>query len=185
MMPSAIQEKDQSPLPNTLSLPVIHPSTLLIGKKRALDYLTPALFRLNNNGELVIKATGSLSIVTAVNVAEMIKRDVKGLVTKSVTIGTDELVIASGERKRMSCIEIHLIKIHPLSSAKEPTVNNIFDSNSVTEGSTTLEKIKTYPTVAIEEKNAVKNLQVRKKVPTTSKSVGKKTIRSRKKKSSV
>jgi len=96
----------------------IPPSVLLIGKKRTLDYIAPALFRINNTGELIIKATGSLSIVTAVDVAEMVKRDVENLATQSITLGTDELVIATGERKRMSCIEIHLIKVRPIAVAQ-------------------------------------------------------------------
>jgi len=100
----------------------IPPSVLLVGKKRALDYIAPALFRINNTGELIIKATGSLSIVTAVDVAEMIKCDVENLATQSITIGTDELVIATGERKRMSCIEIHLIKVSPIAVV-QPTVD--------------------------------------------------------------
>lgn len=110
MMTSVVQFKEQ---PSPQISKQIPPSVLLIGKKFAVDYIAPALFRLNTTGELVIKATGSLSIVTAVNVAEMVKRNIQGLFTKSITVGTDELVIATGERKRMSCIEIHLTKTNP------------------------------------------------------------------------
>lgn len=92
----------------------IPPSVLLIGKKRTLDYVPPALHRINDTGELVIKATGSLSIVTAVDVAEIVKRDVASVTTQSITVGTDELRVATGELKRMSCIEIHLIKVSPI-----------------------------------------------------------------------
>jgi DNA-binding protein Alba len=94
------------------SRPQVLLSVLLIGKKYAVEYIAPALFRLNTTGELVIKATGSLSIVTAVYVAQLVKRDVGDLVTKSITIGTDELTVVggSGISKRMSCIEIHLAK---------------------------------------------------------------------------
>lgn len=88
---------------------------LLIGKKHTLDYIAPALYRINNTGELVIKATGSLSIVTAVDVAEIVKRDVADIKTRSITVGTDELRIATGELKRMSCIQIHLIKYSPIA----------------------------------------------------------------------
>ena len=94
------------------SRPQVLPSVLLIGKKYAVEYIAPTLFRLNTTGELVIKATGSLSIVTAVDVAQLVKRDVGDLVTKSITVGTDELTVVggSGISKRMSCIEIHLAK---------------------------------------------------------------------------
>jgi DNA-binding protein Alba len=101
------------------SRPQVPPSVLLIGKKRTLDYVAPALYRINNTGELVIKAIGSLSIVTAVDVAEIVKRDVDVL-TKSITVGTDELKIVTGETKRMSCIEIHLIKNNPIAVAAAP-----------------------------------------------------------------
>jgi DNA-binding protein Alba len=111
MMATVVQEK--TPLVQNK----IPPSVLLIGKKRTLDYIAPALFRVNNTGELIIKATGSLSIVTAVDVAEMVKRDVENLAIQSITLGTDELTIATGERKRMSCIEIHLIKVSPIAVA--------------------------------------------------------------------
>ena len=96
------------------SRPQVPPSVLLIGKKRALDYVAPALYRINNTGELIIKATGSLSIVTAVDVAEIVKRDTADIATQCITVGTDELRIATGEVKRMSCIEIHLIKVSPI-----------------------------------------------------------------------
>ena len=102
------------------SRPLVPPSVLLIGKKRTLDYVAPALYRINNTGELIIKATGSLSIVTAVDVAEIVKRDVADMGTQSITIGTDELKIATGGVKRMSCIEIHLIKVSPMALAVPP-----------------------------------------------------------------
>jgi DNA-binding protein Alba len=95
------------------SWPQILPSVLLIGKKYAVEYIALALFRLNTTGELVIKATGSLSIVTAADVAKLVKRDMGDLVTRWITVGTDELttvVGGSGIGKRMSCIEIHLAK---------------------------------------------------------------------------
>lgn len=98
--------------------PQVPPSVLLIGKKRTLDYVAPALSRINNTGELIIKATGSLSIVTAVDVAEIVKRDVVDIKTESITIGTDELRVATGELKRMSCIQIHLIKYNPMAVAQ-------------------------------------------------------------------
>jgi DNA-binding protein Alba len=100
---------------------VVPPSVLLIGKKHAANYVMPGLFRLNNTGELVIKATGSLSIVTAVDVAEIIKRDVENVITKTISLGTDSFVISTGESKRMSCIEIKMSKLQP-KSEQEPAV---------------------------------------------------------------
>jgi DNA-binding protein Alba len=107
MMTSVIQQMPDS---TNSSTRVIPPSVLIIGKKRALDYIAPALFRLNNIGELVIKATGSLSIVTAVDVAEIVKRDSDIVATSSIELGTDAFVISTGETRRMSCIEIKLVK---------------------------------------------------------------------------
>ncbi|AFU57435.1 DNA/RNA-binding protein Alba [Candidatus Nitrososphaera gargensis Ga9.2] len=109
MMTAIVEQKTS--LEPRLHVP---PAVLLIGKKRTLDYVAPALYRINSTGELIIKAIGSLSIVTAVDVAEIVKRDVDVL-TKSITVGTDELRIATGEIKRMSCIEIHLIKNNPIA----------------------------------------------------------------------
>lgn len=85
---------------------------LIVGKKNALDYITPALFRIGTFGELAIKAKGSLSIVTAVNVAEMVKHDVAGLETRSIAIGTDEFIL-EGTTRRVSFIEIRLAKKRP------------------------------------------------------------------------
>ncbi len=103
---------------------VVPPSVLIIGKKRALDYIAPALFRLNNIGELVIKATGSLSVVTAVDVAEIVKRDSDNVVTGSIELGTDAFVISTGETRRMSCIEIRLERTRP---SPEAPVTKDFD----------------------------------------------------------
>ena len=121
MMTSIVQE-NTNPVPNTRIVP---PSVLLIGKKHAVDYIAPGLFRLNNTGELIIKATGSLSIVTAVDVAEMIKRDVESVLTRTISLGTDSLVISTGESKRMSCIEIKLSKFVPTPEVVAPAEKTV------------------------------------------------------------
>ncbi|WP_415281614.1 hypothetical protein [Candidatus Nitrososphaera sp. FF02] len=90
----------------------IPPHFLIVGKKNTLDYIAPALFRIGTFGELVVRAKGSFSIVTAVDVAEMVKRDVPGLQTLSISIGTEEIVI-EGTTRRVSFIEIHLSKNRP------------------------------------------------------------------------
>ena len=99
---------------------VIPPSVLMIGKKHAADYIAPGLLRLSNTGRVVIKATGSLSIVTAVDVAEMIKRDVANVVIETISLGTDSLVVSTGESKKMSCIEIQLSKFVPPAAPAAP-----------------------------------------------------------------
>ena len=116
MMTSIVEETAQ-PVSN---IRVVPPSVLLIGKKNAVNYIAPGLFRLNNTGELVIKATGSLSIVTAVDVAELIKRDVENVLSETISLGTDSLVVSTGETKRMSCIEIRLAKITPVPEPIAP-----------------------------------------------------------------
>ena len=115
-MMTAVVQQNTSP-DSQVTKQQVPPSVLLIGKKRTLDYVAPALYRINDTGELVIRATGSLTIVTAVDVAEIVKRDLANVATQSITVGTDELRIATGELKRMSCIEIHLIKVSPLAVA--------------------------------------------------------------------
>ena len=129
---------DQKNTNSESNIRVVPPSVLLIGKKHAVDYIAPGLFRLNNTGELIIKATGSLSIVTAVDVAEMIKRDVENVLTRTISLGTDSLVISTGESKRMSCIEIRLSKFVP---AAEP-VAQIEDKPTPTNVETTPEAAK-------------------------------------------
>ncbi|MEM3159300.1 MAG: hypothetical protein QXJ74_00795 [Nitrososphaera sp.] len=104
-MTSVIQETPSQ----TTDIP---PHVLIVGKKNALDYIAPALFRIGTLGELLIKAKGSLSIVTAVNVAEMVKHDVAGLETQPIRIGTSEFV-ADGITRRVSFIEIHLTRPKP------------------------------------------------------------------------
>jgi DNA-binding protein Alba len=96
----------------------IPPHVLIVGKKNAVDYIAPALFRLGSFGELVVRAKGSFSIVTAVNVAEMVKRDVPGLESKP-KIGTEEMVI-DGMTRRVSFIEIRLAV--PAPKVEAPTV---------------------------------------------------------------
>lgn len=118
MMTAVVQQETSPELP--VSKQHVASNVLLIGKKRTLEYIAPALYRINNIGELVIKATGSLSIVTAVDVAEIVKRDLDHIATKSITLGTNELRIATGELKRMSCIEIHLIKVSPIVVVPPP-----------------------------------------------------------------
>ena len=115
MMTAVVQQKTSQ---DSQVKPQVPPSVLLVGKKRTLDYVSPALYRINDTGELIIKATGSLSIVTAVDVAEIVKRDVQNIATQSITLGTDELRVSTGELKRMSCIEIHLIKVSPIVVAQ-------------------------------------------------------------------
>lgn len=116
MMTSIVEETT----PPVSNIRVVPPSVLLIGKKNAVNYIAPGLFRLNNTGELVIKATGSLSIVTAVDVAELIKRDVENVLSQTISLGTDSLMISTGETKRMSCIEIRLAKVAPVPEPVEP-----------------------------------------------------------------
>lgn len=97
----------------------IPPSVLVIGKKHAGEYIAPALFRLNSEGRLEIRARGSLSIVTAVDVAELVRRNVGHLVVSSITVGTNEVVI-DGVIKRMSTIEIVISKELPQLAASQP-----------------------------------------------------------------
>ena len=117
MITSVVQQ--DSTIPTTSSITkastqksadnVIPPHFLIVGKKNALDYIAPALFRIGMLGKLVVRAKGSMSIVTAVNVAEMVKKDVAGLETRSISIGTEEIFV-EGVTKRVSYIEIFLVK---------------------------------------------------------------------------
>jgi DNA-binding protein Alba len=116
MMTAIVREAPQAALQTK-----IPPHVLIVGKKNAVDYITPALFRIGSCGELVVRAKGSLSIVTAVNVAEMVKKDVEGLETRSVKIGTDEFQ-ADGVTRRVSFIEIHLAAPAPIVPVAEAPI---------------------------------------------------------------
>jgi len=166
-MTAVVQQKPQVP-----------PSVLLIGKKRTLDYVAPALYRINNTGELIIKATGSLSIVTAVDVAEIVKRDVANIATQSITVGTDQLRVATGELKRMSCIEIHLIKVNPVVVAQPAVDVHV----PVEEAVTAVEiPVEAAPDIAVEVPVIVAEKKAKK--PRAKKSPAAKKKSSRKKKS--
>jgi DNA-binding protein Alba len=172
MMTAVVQQDSQKPQ--------ILPSVLLIGKKRTLDYVSPALYRINDTGELIIKATGSLSIVTAVDVAEIVKRKVPSVATQSITLGTDELRVASGELKRMSCIEIHLIKINPIVVAQP-----VADVQEPVEAAPAIEiPIEAAPEVAVEvpvivAKKKASKPKAKKRSPTRKK----KSVKKKKKRS--
>jgi DNA-binding protein Alba len=109
MMTSAIVQTARQQTVEGAARQEIPPSVLVIGKKHAGEYLAPALFRLSSEGRLEIKARGSLSIVTAVDVAELVRRNVPSLSIQSITVGTDEVVI-DGINRRMSTIEIAISK---------------------------------------------------------------------------
>ena len=190
MMSTVVHEKTSSQAQNTL--PKIPPSVLLIGKKRALDYIAPALFRINNTGELIIKATGSLSIVTAVDVAEMVKRDVEDLATKSITIGTNELMVSTGERKLMSCIQIHLLKVNPMVAvvaSSSPAIKTAVEAPPFqdTSASAIAEVEATPAVITTTEENVVNNPKARKRSANSATTTRKKTMAttSRKKKKST
>jgi DNA-binding protein Alba len=160
----------------------IPPSVLLVGKKRTMDYVSPALHRLNDIGELVIKATGSLSIVTAVDVAEIVKRDVASVATQSIAVGTDELRVATGELKRMSCIEIHLIKVSPIVPVPTPDFHVPVEEPAIQVSKTQaveipIEGVTPVPViVAVKAKKATRKSPAKKK-KSTKKSTKKKSVK--------
>ena len=147
MMTSIVQESTATttttPTPTqTRRTTDIPPHFLLVGRKNALDYIAPALFRIGTFGELVVRAKGSMSIVTAVNVAEMVKKDVAGLETRSIAIGTEEIVI-EGMPKRVSYIEIHLAKPAPVVEAPTPAAaEEAPPQDKLAETATTAKKIR-------------------------------------------
>ena len=112
-MTAVVQQKTSPDSP--VSKPEVPPSVLLIGKKPTLDYVAPALYRINDTDELVIRATGSLSIVTAVDIAEIVKRDCQHR-THSITLAPT----SSGSRLANSnacAASRSLIKVSPIAVA--------------------------------------------------------------------
>ena len=182
-MTSVVQERTNND--SASNNRVVPPSVLLIGKKHAVDYIAPGLFRLNNTGEVIIKATGSLSIVTAVDVAEMIKRDVENVLTRTISLGTDSLVLSTGESKRMSCIEIRLSKSVPEPAPVE-AVQVIVESAApiLQQQQQQAEQEQVQPAVEAPV-DAVKKTRTRRKATNTDSAAGKKKKKvTRKKKAS-
>jgi DNA-binding protein Alba len=181
MMTAVVEQRTDSQVKE------IPPSVLLVGKKRTMDYVSPALHRLNDTGELVIKATGSLSIVTAVDVAEIVKRDVASVATQSIAVGTDELRVATGELKRMSCIEIHLIKVSPIVPVPDPDFHVPVEEPAIQTPMTqaveipiedvTPAAVEVPVIVAVKTKKATRKSPAAKKKKSTKKSTKKKTVK--------
>jgi DNA-binding protein Alba len=140
----------------------------------------PALYRINNTGELIIKAIGSLSIVTAVDVAEIVKRDVGNIATRSITVGTDELKVGTGELKRMSSIEIHLIKVNPIVVAQPPV-----DVHVPVEATAIEIPIESAPDVAVDIPVVVAGVKAKKPRAKRKSSIAKKKSGRKKKKKSA
>jgi DNA-binding protein Alba len=86
-------------------------NTLLVGQKRAGHYLAPAILRLESSDNLVIRARGSLNISTAVDVAEIVRKNIKNVTVESIQLGTEELADNTLQiKRRLSFIEIQIAK---------------------------------------------------------------------------
>jgi len=89
-----------------------HPTNaVLVGKKPLMNYVVAALRLLSHEGldEVVIKARGA-NIYRAVETAEAVRRTMPGVLVKHVSIGSEEVVDKNGRRRRVSAIEIVLVK---------------------------------------------------------------------------
>ena len=80
---------------------------VLIGNKPISVYILASNRILKNANELAIKARGR-SISTAVNLAEILKRD--GLKTKDIKINTEKFTTKEGKEISVSGMEINLSK---------------------------------------------------------------------------
>lgn len=68
-----------------------------------------------------MRTKGGLSIVTAVNVAEIVKKDIGDLQTRSINIGAEEFQF-DGSTRRISFIEIHIAKPLPVVPVVETPI---------------------------------------------------------------
>ena len=109
MMTTIVQTASRPEENTSHSIP---PTVLVIGKKRARDYVAPALFRIATFSRVEIKAKGTFSISTAVDVAELVKRNVENANVDSISIGTDQ-VVAGETMHRVSFIEIAITRRNP------------------------------------------------------------------------
>jgi len=84
---------------------------VLIGKKPVMNYVVACITFFNaGEKEVVVKARGR-AISSAVDTVELLKRSfVKDLETKSIEIGTEEMVRPEGQKANVSTIEITVTK---------------------------------------------------------------------------
>ena len=84
---------------------------VFIGKKPVMNYVVACITFFNRGTKhVVVKARGR-AISRAIDAVELLRRAfVKDLETKSITINTEELVSAEGQKSHVSTIEITIAK---------------------------------------------------------------------------
>ncbi len=84
---------------------------VLIGKKPVMNYVVACLTFFNSGAKKVIVKARGRAISRAVDTVELLRRAfVKDLQLQGITIGTEEVTRAEGQKANVSSIEIAVVK---------------------------------------------------------------------------
>ena len=94
----------------SIQLTVTEDNIVRIGKKSSMNYISACVTLFNNGKDrIIVRARGKV-ITKAVDVVEMLRRSfIKQLKVKSISLGSDEIII-DGKDVKISIIEIILEK---------------------------------------------------------------------------
>lgn len=108
------QEKEATPKAAAKSEPKTTSSNeniVLIGKKPLMNYVVACLTFFNSGAKKVIVKARGRAISRAVDTVELLRRSfVKDLQLQNITIGTEEVTRAEGQKANVSSIEISVVK---------------------------------------------------------------------------
>jgi len=108
------QENETMPKETAESQPKTTPTDeniVLIGKKPVMNYVVACLTFFNSGAKKVIVKARGRAISRAVDTVELLRRAfVKDLELQNITIGTEEVTRAEGQKANISSIEISLVK---------------------------------------------------------------------------
>jgi DNA-binding protein len=104
----AIPKETVKPQPKTNST---NENIVLIGKKPVMNYVVACLTFFNSGAKKVIVKARGRAISRAVDTVELLRRAfVKDLELQNITISTEEVTRAEGQKANVSSIEIALVK---------------------------------------------------------------------------
>ncbi|HDD70123.1 DNA-binding protein Alba [Candidatus Bathyarchaeota archaeon] len=104
----AAPKEEEKPQPKT---PSPSENIVLIGKKPVMNYVVACLTFFNSGAKKVIVKARGRAISRAVDTVELLRRAfVKDVQLQNITIGTEEVTRAEGQKANVSSIEIALVK---------------------------------------------------------------------------
>lgn len=106
------KKKEESPkLGEVKQETQVNESTIFVGKKPIMNYITACLTRFNSGSERIIVKARGRAICRAVDTAELLRRSfLKDLELQNIRIFTEEVAREEGRKTNVSSIEITLSK---------------------------------------------------------------------------